>query len=336
MEDQRICLYDNLKFFLIICVVVGHAIDQDFGNSGSDVYRSIFLFIYSFHMPLFLFISGMFHKNEYIIRKVYRNIAIGLVIKIMDIGWRVLVGEDPATSILSEYALPWFMYALAAFQVITYSVRHLNAKKILVGSAMLACFVGYDRSIGDYLILSRIVVFFPFYMAGTMVNQGKLRKVSRDRRLQILGALVLLLWGAACIHFKGLYSLRPLFTGRNPFYDYGVMLRYGCFYRLFCMVVTAIVGFSLICVMPDGRIPLVSDCGKRTLQVYCWHNILLMVLLHFNVNLYVMENIWTKILWLLLAVAISFVTATKWFAYPTSWIISQRRESPGRRLHRQT
>ena len=49
MDKKRIALWDNLKFILIVSVVIGHFINI----RDSVTYHSIFIFIYSFHMPLF-------------------------------------------------------------------------------------------------------------------------------------------------------------------------------------------------------------------------------------------------------------------------------------------
>ena len=57
---ERIVLWDNLKFILITLVVIGHLADEF--TAKSDVYKSVFLFIYTFHMPLFILISGLFHS----------------------------------------------------------------------------------------------------------------------------------------------------------------------------------------------------------------------------------------------------------------------------------
>lgn len=53
----RIAYLDNLKAFTIFCVVLGHSI-QYFDNSG--VLGWLYGVIYSFHMPLFMVISGFF------------------------------------------------------------------------------------------------------------------------------------------------------------------------------------------------------------------------------------------------------------------------------------
>ena len=44
--ENRIALWDNLKFFLVTCVVIGHFADQF--TDVSKIYDSIFLFIYLF------------------------------------------------------------------------------------------------------------------------------------------------------------------------------------------------------------------------------------------------------------------------------------------------
>lgn len=55
---KRIEYIDNLKSFAILLVVVGHAISMIWGNSdGSDI--PLYVFIYSFQMPLFMFLSGL-------------------------------------------------------------------------------------------------------------------------------------------------------------------------------------------------------------------------------------------------------------------------------------
>ena len=77
----RIFLFDNLKFLLMAFVVVGH-----FANAfivSSDYYQSIFLFIYAFHMPLFLFLAGLFHKNKDIFPKVLSYLVLGFMLKIV-------------------------------------------------------------------------------------------------------------------------------------------------------------------------------------------------------------------------------------------------------------
>ena len=60
MKTDRIYFYDNLKFILITFVVIGHFLLHILDYQIS---KSLFLFIYAFHMPLFIFITGFLSKR---------------------------------------------------------------------------------------------------------------------------------------------------------------------------------------------------------------------------------------------------------------------------------
>ena len=57
----RASRWDNLKCWLIFCVVFGH-FSYHFVNQ-SDFLKGIYTFIYLFHMPTFIFVSGLFSKT---------------------------------------------------------------------------------------------------------------------------------------------------------------------------------------------------------------------------------------------------------------------------------
>ena len=63
-NKSRDLLFDNLKGFLILVVMLGHSFE--FFIVWSKVPKlmdTTFFVIYCFHMPLFVFISGYFTKN---------------------------------------------------------------------------------------------------------------------------------------------------------------------------------------------------------------------------------------------------------------------------------
>ncbi|MCI7551718.1 MAG: acyltransferase family protein [Actinomycetaceae bacterium] len=62
---ERVAKYDNAKFVLITLVVIGHFIESFiFGFAPGERFAAgAFTFIYSFHMPLFILISGMFLRE---------------------------------------------------------------------------------------------------------------------------------------------------------------------------------------------------------------------------------------------------------------------------------
>lgn len=52
--------FDNARAILILLVVFGHMLQPY--TSGDKYLSALYLVIYSFHMPTFLFISGYFAK----------------------------------------------------------------------------------------------------------------------------------------------------------------------------------------------------------------------------------------------------------------------------------
>ena len=70
---KRYYLLDNLKVILIFFVVFGHVIEYYINDNS--ILMTLYIFIYIFHMPLFIFISGYLSKNFYKMkRKAIRNL----------------------------------------------------------------------------------------------------------------------------------------------------------------------------------------------------------------------------------------------------------------------
>ena len=209
---ERIALWDNLKFILITLVVIGHLADEF--TAKSDVYKSVFLFIYTFHMPLFIFISGLFHSEKNIVKKCIFYCSIGFLYKIITLIFDRLSGNGNVSfSLLSDGGISWFMFVLAIYTIISYVIKDENKKYILVFSVVLACFTGYDKSIGDFLYLSRAIVFFPFYLLGTMLKSEDIISIkNKYKGLFIVSILILLIWGFLCFYkIDKFYILRYLF-----------------------------------------------------------------------------------------------------------------------------
>ena len=55
---ERDYLWDNIKAVLIFFVVAGHVLEMSKLHTGLAVFADNF--IYSFHMPAFVFVSGYF------------------------------------------------------------------------------------------------------------------------------------------------------------------------------------------------------------------------------------------------------------------------------------
>ena len=320
---NRIALWDNLKFFLVTCVVIGHFADQ-FTNV-SKIYDSIFLFIYSFHIPLFIFIAGLMFKNRNITAKAIFYISIGFSYKIVSaIVERLLGTVKVEFFLLWDGGLSWFMFALAAYIVILKIIEKQNKEYILVFSIVLACFVGYDPGIGDFLYLSRIIIFFPFFLSGVLLQNFDIVSFKdKNFKYKFLAGLIVLVWLGLCIYeVDRVYGLRYLFTGRNPFFPR--IMSYAPLVRLASYIISFSMGFSLVMLMPNRRMFLITDMGKNSINVYFWHMHIYYILNKvFNISNVFNYGVSGKLAFLLMAVLLSMILSHKIFSFPIRQIREQ-------------
>lgn len=320
-NTKRIYKWDNLKCFLIVMVVVGHFVNQY--APISNTMKSISLFIYSFHMPLFIFLSGLLQKR-WDIRHPFRwdkpiyYIMIGYALKICIYGIKVLFHQEAVFQWFEDTGIPWYMFAMAAFMVIAYLIKELPLWFVLPISVMAACLAGYDIKIGSFLYLSRIIVFFPFYYTGYRLNLKTLQECLDKTWLKCLSAIFLtgvILYTLARI--EDTYSYIRLFTGRNA-YEFIRVESCGAVHRLLFYVIAFLMGIAIISLTPNCRIPVMGTVGKRTLQIYFWHRLILYVLTFSGVINTLIQDVPSGWVWIYLAVAIvlPFVLAAKPFSVP--------------------
>ena len=104
-KTNRIYLFDNIKFLAILLVVVGHTIGFLTKESGNMLEKSMFVTIYSIHMPLFIFISGLFLKpmdksTAFPKQKVISYVLIGIVLRIITSLLLLLLGMNMKYSLI--------------------------------------------------------------------------------------------------------------------------------------------------------------------------------------------------------------------------------------------
>lgn len=326
-QSKRIYLFDNLKFFLILTVVVGHFAEEGYSKSG--FFKMIFIFVYAFHMPLFLFCSGLFHSNKDVFIKAFKFIGVGYATKIIMSLTSLLLNGKISFRLLEDTGLPWYMFVMAIYIVATYLLRNVDKRYLLVFTVILALFVGYDKNTGDYLYLSRAIVFYPFYLCGQMVSKKDILKLNGSRPLKIIAAAVIAVWFIICLTQTDLVTgLRPLFTGRNSYAAAEIFTKWGFLFRALCYIITLFTSVSVICLIPNMRLPLITELGSRTLQVYYWHYPMIRVLQRLGIQAALMGSAVGKISWVLIGVALTFVLSLKPFSFPTKQIFKYCRLVP--------
>lgn len=194
--------------------------------------------------------------------------------------YELIFKQETDFRLFGETGLAWFMFAIFVFSVITVGTSRYKPQYVLVISLLLSLLAGYDSNIDSELVLSRIIVFYPYYFAGYCLDPKKIEKFSRGKVKKVLAAAVVA--GCAAATFlatDSIYCVRPMFTAQHPYTELDIYADYGFLIRLGCYAFTALLCAAFIVLTPDklGK-GFIARCGQYTLSVYIFHYIIKMLL----------------------------------------------------------
>lgn len=305
---MRIDAFDIVKWFAILAVVVGHFVDLS--TQSSDTYRSIFIFIYAFHMPLFIFMSGLFDhpRGHFPAKQVVFFLAAGLALKIVISITSGIVYGRWSFSLFIESGVPWFMFALAVWKSICFFLRDSKCFVVLPLAILSSLMIGYSNENTDLLCISRIMVFFPFYYVGYLMNPNKVIALLNRRVVAILGLAVIAVFAILCFFQLDLvYQLRGLFTGRNSYEALGMEMLEGPALRVLTYAISVILCIALISIASFVRCFLLARWGRNTLAVYFWHYPLMMLLDGIGVTDCLLGHFPGGYIWVLLGIMVTII-----------------------------
>ncbi|MBQ7133564.1 MAG: acyltransferase family protein [Ruminococcus sp.] len=273
-NQSRIYKFDNIKLLTIILVVVGHVIEPYVDKS--DMFKSLFIFIYSFHMPLFVFLSGLFQKrfsdeNKLKINKIAFYVALGFLLKLINALAKMACGNSFSINFFGGASIDWYLFVLSMFMVTAYLCRKIHPVIMLSVATVIGSVSGYVDAIDDTLYLSRFLVFLPIYLLGYYMTPQLLIKIEKNYIVKAISGLSMLTYFVLCFrNLDIIYKLRRLFTGKNPFSSVPID---GCGFehRLLCYGISIVLCMAVFCFIPNIRVPILSNMGANTLAVYFWH-----------------------------------------------------------------
>lgn len=150
MRNNRIAYLDSLKGFAIILVILGHIIQMWYDSDFT--HNKVWLYIYSFHMPLFMFISGYItgiYSNKLSISQFSTKRFIQLIVPLFF--WTSIYlfenkSYEISGAIRTSLLKLWFLWALFIIAIIYMLcdkiISRFNLKKYIVFLvAILAVFI---------------------------------------------------------------------------------------------------------------------------------------------------------------------------------------------------
>jgi fucose 4-O-acetylase-like acetyltransferase len=281
---SRVPLWDNARFVAVVLVVIGHATLKMI--SGSDPAYSVYLFVYLFHIPVFVAVSGYFARatppGVPQLKRLFTDLVVPYVVfETIWSGIHWAISGKLKLDYTTAWWTLWFLLALCIWRVVLPYLVILRYP--LAISIVLAIGAGYLADMDDTFSLSRAVALLPFFVLGWKIRQWRLGERWLALPTSVVwrwrAAALLLFCGLAFASFAGIATWRELLVRRFLLYDetyssfgYGEWWAGGI--RLGLMGIGMACCFAFLMLMPRRQTWL-SAFGKRTMYIYLLHSLLL-------------------------------------------------------------
>ncbi len=337
MANARDAWLDNIKAVLVTFVVTGHFIAS--GVSRIPEFAILSNFIYSFHMPAFLFVSGYLMKRR-IQERAYAKIAKTVILPycvsqififvfaaLFPDGARALSAEKMTDGGFFSLLYPiyhlWYFVAVALgflFCVLINTEKHPLAA--LVVSAVVSIAAGFYGN-AELLRLTKCLGYLPFLVLGAIMPKKALEFIKTKRILKLPAIIctavtAVFLW---LIRGKGGITTILAMTGR--FGDYfGMSAAEAALARLGFLAWGSVLSFSVMALCPRRK-NFFTYIGENSIYVFVLHAIIIAVIRHLNYGskfIYGLTEPLTQILFILLSFAVSALLAVKPVRAAFKWL----------------
>ena len=183
MNKSRIEYFDAIKAFAMFLVICGHTLQYlDKLQTGKCLHD----FIYSFHMPLFMMISGYFAssslKKDFSVFMSKKIEQLILPIIIWTIPLLVLIFLTGRGNIINELiGSYWFLRTLFACYVFTWGIKKIFKNDVLGFTVSTVLLVFLPK--GSFLQFNWLYIFF---WIGIFLKKNNLEKMNKTKSLILI------------------------------------------------------------------------------------------------------------------------------------------------------
>ena len=289
---QRIQSIDILKLFAMFLVIWGHCVQ--FMLTSNHLDEPAFVYIYSFHMPLFLMVSGLFaHRavtsarecGTWLLVKARQLllpcIAWGLLMSFGNLLLPLINGTHPDKSLLSTlWTNFWFLKSLFICFCLWYASLALLRKPWLAAMVSLL--------ISQCIVAQEVQWSYPSFVTGVLIGAhlNDLRRYRKPVALAalLIGGLLLLGWNKSYFLIPSVYtwqSSTPADCILNivmRLYRYAVNISLSLgFLALFLNLDSLNTQPSTSLNTQHSTLNRLADWGRLTLGIYIIHSLIIMV-----------------------------------------------------------
>ncbi|WP_419998916.1 acyltransferase family protein [Streptomyces boninensis] len=271
---DRDAFFDNAKYLAIVLVAMGHAWEPLRGDSRAAA--ALYNFVYTFHMPAFLIISGYFSRSFDASPRRIQRLVTGVLVPyvIFEVAYTLFkrwADDDPGypISLLDPWYLTWFLIALFIWRLTTPLWQAI--KWPLPVALLIACGASMSPTIGDDLDLQRVLQFLPYFVLGLCLKPEHFSLV-RQWKVRLL-ALPVLACAALFAYWAAPRMNAAWFYNRDSAQELGVPGWVGAVMTLAVFGCAVLLSACFLAWVP-GRRMWFTALGAGTLYGYLLHGFL--------------------------------------------------------------
>ncbi len=290
---------DNIKFILIFLVVLGHSL-YSYKGPNSKIATDIVYFIYSFHMPIFCFISGMMTKKELNKEQIFKLFGLFVIMNTSFYIYDFIKSGNVALP-LFKYS-SWYLFYLLLYRWLYSKIKKKKVWMLLAAlTGLLIGFIPYEDNV---IFIYRGIYYLAFFMLGGLwefKNIDMIIKVLKDKKVGIsIVSIILIILTIYVIHTNN-FTLN-YFTISY----YRNMMEF--IYRILFLISSLFIIMCLLIYVPDKKWLFFNRMGEMSLSIYFFHRIFTLIF-----SDYFVENDYFIIMSIIFSILLCFIFSSKIF-----------------------
>ncbi len=280
---ERQAFYDNLKFILMIFVVFGHFA---FEYRNEKLMIAICNAIYTFHMPVFIFVSGYFSRNIKVQRwaDVIQLLIPYLLLEIVHWGFTKFTHLGYGNkSLLTPTYHNWYLLSLFYWRMLIPFFNKMNKNLALALIFTLSIGAGWLPQLTDFAAAYRSLYFFPVFAFGYYAQDiSQYTKVSLVVKFTALFFLLAFTFLIFYVSYFDMEKAEKLLYAYAPMYGY-----YGESDNMLLRIAAMISGFGcgfLFLFLVPHKTTFFTRMGTKTLYVYVFHMFIVWAIIRYGLS----------------------------------------------------
>ncbi len=274
---ERVAYLDNARYWVMLLVVIGHSLTE---LVVMDSARGVYTWIYAFHMPFFILISGYTARHYVGDFRQVRRIVSTLIVPylLVETGLQLITrhydGEPEHLMILSPQWLGWFLAALFIWRITTPIWRAL--KHPIATSVAISLLAGLIE-IPNVLALPKVLGLLPFYVIGLHFDRAVFLRLA-DLRIRLVSVALLGGTFVLCQLFAGDWASRWPTTWllwKTRYDELGAGPVEGIAIRASLLILGFVLVLAALSLIPHGR-SWTTALGGRTFYCYLLHGFVIL------------------------------------------------------------